>query len=87
MSIIGALRSFSPEGVSLKNPSIVGGVESPSKKLDLHRLVELSQLNVLFLQETLGNRDVISLLLGSLLKSWNFVGMDAIGRLGGLIIG
>lgn len=63
------------------------GVVSLSKKIALHRLVELTQPDLILLQETLGEAASIILFLEGFLKQWNFLGIDAKGRLGGLAIG
>jgi exonuclease III len=63
------------------------GVASPSKKISLHRLVESSQPDILMLQETLGDSNLVVPLLENLFKGWNFIGLDAKGCSGGLAMG
>jgi exonuclease III len=63
------------------------GVASPSKKISLHRLVESTQPDILMLQETLGDAILVVPLLEKLFKGWNFIGLDAKGRSGGLAMG
>jgi exonuclease III len=63
------------------------GLASPSKRLTLQRLLELSQPDVVLLQETLGEAAVVVQLLERILKGWSFFGLDAFGHSGGLAMG
>lgn len=63
------------------------GMASASKKLALRRLFEVEPIDIILLQETLGEVDHITSFLKSILPRWNFIAMDAVGRLGGLAIG
>jgi exonuclease III len=63
------------------------GLAHPSKKASLKRLVENISLDILMLQETMGDSGVVSRILGSLLSEWDFYALDAQGRSEGLAIG
>jgi exonuclease III len=63
------------------------GLASPSKKSSLKRLVMSHQPDVLFLQETLADECSATQALLKLFPGWDFLGLDAIGRSGGLVIG
>jgi exonuclease III len=63
------------------------GLASPSKKSALKRLVTLHQPDVIFLQETLADERTTTQALMSLFPGWAFLGLDARGRSGGLVIG
>eukprot|EP00253_Pinus_taeda_P014091 PITA_14091 len=63
------------------------GLASASKKLALQRLVEVDTIDIILLQEILGPAEHITRSLQSLVPSWNFVAIDAVGRSGGLAIG
>jgi endonuclease/exonuclease/phosphatase family metal-dependent hydrolase len=63
------------------------GVAGPSKKVALKRLVASHQPDILMLQETMGESGVVATLLESLFPQWEFTGLDARGRSGGLEIG
>ena len=63
------------------------GLASPHKKSSLKRLVLSVNLEVIFLQETLGTSEVIKEFLRNLLPGWEFLVLDARGRLGGLAMG
>jgi hypothetical protein len=65
----------------------LSGRAIPSKKISLHRLVELTQPNIIILEETLGDVDTISQVLEGLLGVWMFIGLDARGSSRGLAIG
>jgi len=60
---------------------------SASKKLALHRLFDTNFVDIIMLQETLGDADLITRFLESLKPGWNFYSLDAMGRSGGLSIG
>jgi hypothetical protein len=49
--------------------------------------VTLHQPDVIFLQETLADERTATQALLSLFPGWDFLGLDAHGRLGGLVIG
>ena len=63
------------------------GMVSASKQLALRRLFEVEPTDIIMLQETLGEADIITNTLASLLLEWQFFAIDATGRLGGLAIG
>ena len=63
------------------------GLASSHKKSSLKRLVERIQLDVIFLQGTMGNCDSVQQALFTLLPGWDFLAMDARGRSGGLATG
>jgi len=63
------------------------GVASPSKKIALQRLVESTQLDIMMIQETLGDANLITPLLEILFKGWKFLGFDGKGCSVGLAIG
>lgn len=52
------------------------GMASPARKLALRRLLELEKVDVIFLQETLGDNAHISFLLEALRLGWNFHTLD-----------
>lgn len=60
---------------------------SASKKLALRRLFEVEPSDIIMLQETLGEADLITCSLVSLLLGWHFFAMDSSGRSRGLAIG
>lgn len=62
-------------------------VVSPYKKYSLKRLVEINHKNLIILQETMGDECGVVVALEGLLKSWNFLGDDDMGRSRGLVIG
>jgi exonuclease III len=63
------------------------GLASPSKHLTLQRLLELSQPDVVLLQETLGEEAVVVQILEKTQKGWSFFGSSASGCSGGLVMG
>jgi exonuclease III len=63
------------------------GLASPQKNPALKRLVTLHQPDVVLFQETLADEITTTKILTSLLSGWNFLGMDARGRSGGLVLG
>jgi hypothetical protein len=63
------------------------GLVSPSNKFTLHKLVDLSQSNIILLQETLGDGAFVTHILEGLLEGWNFCALDAKGILRGLVVG
>jgi hypothetical protein len=62
------------------------GVSSPSKKLSLKRMVLPIHSDLILLQETLHEGDVVSKVLESLFNHWRFISVDAKGCSGGLEI-
>lgn len=63
------------------------GLASPGKELALQRLLNFELIDFLFLQETLGQANVITHLLKSWLPRWTFHSLDANGNYGGLALG
>lgn len=63
------------------------GLASPSKKLNLKRLLSSEPCDIIFLQETLGIYDLIVTTLQSIKPKWKFQALNAAGRLGGLALG
>lgn len=63
------------------------GMASASKKLALCRLFEVNPVDIIMLQETLGDADHINRTLSSLNPGWLFYSLDVVGRSGGLAIG
>ena len=63
------------------------GLASSHKKSSLQRLVECTKPNVMLLQETLGDSSVVKSMMEKLFPGWEFEGVDARGRSGGLVTG
>jgi len=63
------------------------GFASLAKKLALRRLLLSSQMDIIFLQETLCQAEPLIQSLSAWLPSWTFHALDAFGRSGGLAIG
>jgi exonuclease III len=63
------------------------GVASVSKKYSLKRLIESNQLDLILLQEMMGESSEVTAMLEKLLKNWNFSSMDARDYSGGLASG
>jgi len=63
------------------------GLAGPKKKSALKRVLTLEHPDVILLQETLGDGDIIKDRLESWLSGWSFVTLDARGRSGGLAVG
>ena len=63
------------------------GLASKPKKLVVCRLVEDKHVDVLFLQESMGNGQLFVVELESMLKGWNFLSLNARGKSGGLLLG
>ena len=63
------------------------GLASPPKKSALKRLVTLHQLEVVLLQEMMANEHTTTQSLSTPFLGWAFLGLDACGRSGGLVIG
>ena len=53
------------------------GLASKPKKLVVCKLVEDQHVNVLFLQESMGNGTLFADELESMLRGWNFLSLDA----------
>ena len=51
------------------------------------RLVDDQFIDVLFLQESMGDGKILAREMDSLLKGWVFVWVDAKGKSGGLLLG
>lgn len=60
---------------------------SSPKKLALERLFESEPIDIISLQETLGEVNHITRILGNLKPSWTFLSLDAVRRSGGLALG
>ena len=63
------------------------GLASKPKKLAVCRFVEDQHVDVLFLQESMGNGHLLVVELETMLKGWNFLSLDAHGKYGGLLLG
>ena len=63
------------------------GLASLPKKLAVRRLIEDQFIDVLFLQETMGNGLGLVGEMESMLPGWNFISLDAKGMSRGLLIG
>ena len=57
------------------------------KKLAVCRLVEYQHIDVLFLQESMGNGFLLVEELESMMSGWTFLPVDARGKSRGLLIG
>ena len=53
------------------------GLASNPKKLAVRRLIDEQGVDVLFLQETMGDRVILVDELETMLKEWKFVSVDA----------
>ena len=60
---------------------------SLAKKLAVRRLVVDQLIDVLFLQESMGDGKILAGEMESLLKGWVFAWVDAKGKSGGLLLG
>ena len=65
----------------------VRGLASLPKKLVVLRLIEQNSADVIFLQETMIEGQVLVQDLEHLIHGWQFISVDAKGRSGGLILG
>ena len=65
----------------------VRGLASLPKKLAVKRLIDLHSVDVLFIQETMIEGDVLVQDLELMINGWQFISVDAMGRSGGLIVG
>ena len=63
------------------------GFASSAKKLALRRLLLTSQMDFIFLQETLCPAEPLIRTLSGWFPSWTFHALDASGRSGGMAIG
>ena len=63
------------------------GLASKPKKLVVCRLVEDKHVDVLFLQDFMGNGQLFVVELKSMFKGWTFLSLDACGKYGGLLLG
>lgn len=63
------------------------GLASTPGKLAMQSLIETDPIDIIMLQETLGNTDSIEQSLLTIRPRWQFHALDAIGRAGGLAIG
>jgi len=63
------------------------GLAGPKKKSALKRVLTLEHPDVILLQETLGEGDIIKEHLESWFTGWSFVTLDVRGRSGGLAVG
>ena len=63
------------------------GLASLPKKLALKELMKLHNLNVLFLEETLGQGEEVLDTLTRIFPGWVFHSLDAQGRSGGIASG
>jgi exonuclease III len=63
------------------------GLANPAKKSSLRRLIDQTSLEVILLQETLGDSVTVTKSLETLLPGWSFAAVDARGRSGGLATG
>eukprot|EP01018_Ginkgo_biloba_P014689 Gb_05753 [translate_table: standard] len=63
------------------------GLGGQAKKLALKRLIELEKPEVIFVQESLSQRDLLLGELKKLLFGWDFLALDVDGFSGGLITG
>ena len=65
----------------------VRGLASLPKKLVVKRLIDQHAVDVIFIQETMIEGCVLVHELELLIHGWQFISVDALGRLGGLILG
>ena len=63
------------------------GLASKPKKLAIVRLVGLQSVDILFLQETMGDGVSLASSLELLLHGWTFCSVDAKGKSRGLLLG
>lgn len=63
------------------------GMGSSPKKLALHKLFDTEDVDIIMLQETLGEAEHITRIPGSLKPGWKFLSLDAFGQSGDLAIG
>jgi exonuclease III len=62
------------------------GLVNPHKKLALKRVVINDHPDVIFLQETLGDGEVVCVALETMFLRWDFITLDVRGRSGGLVV-
>ena len=63
------------------------GLASKPQKIAICRLVVDESVNILFIQETMGDGVRYACSLESMLPGWSFCSMDAKGKFGGLLVG
>ena len=63
------------------------GLSSFPKKLEVKRLIEQQSLDIIFIQETMCDGDVLVKDMELLIKGWQFIYVDAMGKSRGLLIG
>lgn len=63
------------------------GLASPDKKLAFQRLIMADPVDVILVQETLGNAKAISSFLVLMLPGWSFQALDASKSSGGMALG
>jgi hypothetical protein len=63
------------------------GLGNPSIKLALHRLVQVHNPSILWIQETMSEGNKVVKSLSSLLLGWDFLATDALGKFSGLLTG
>ena len=63
------------------------GLASKPKKLAICKLVEDKHVDVLFMQESMGNGQLSVVELEFMLKGWTFLSLDAWGKSGGHLLG
>ena len=63
------------------------GMANPAKTLALKRLFELEKLDVIFLQENMGNSKEVVSFLEAKIKDCFLYSLDAKGRSGGIALG
>ena len=63
------------------------GLASSPKKLALRRLFTAELVDLILIQETLGEAHHVSKILQAICPRWIFTALDAMGRFGGLAMG
>lgn len=63
------------------------GLANPDKRLALKELIAQKPIDIIFLQETLGDGESVAKTLNSFLPNWTFITLDAHGRSGGCALG
>jgi len=63
------------------------GLANTPKKLTLHKHFSTKPVDLILLQETLGEAQHTSRVLQSLCPGWEFIALDAMGCSGGLALG
>jgi exonuclease III len=76
------------EGYKMKIMSFnCRGLANPHKKLTLKRVVINDHPDVILLQDTLGDGEVVQAALETMFPGWAFITSDVRGRSGGLVVG